>query len=313
MLIWTGFIALILLLIGLDLGVLNKRPHRVSTSEALRWTALWVSLSLMFSLFIYYAYSGNWLGREVGGISGREAVVTYLTGYLVEQSLSIDNVFVIVVIFNYFNIPQENQHRVLFWGIVGAIIFRGIMIGLGAILIENISWIIYLFGIILLYAAYKMYQSGDQEPLNPEDNPTIRLIKRFIPVTSSFQGNHFFILEGGRRVATPLFVALMVVETTDIVFAFDSIPAIFGITTDSFLVFTSNIFAILGLRSLYFVLAAFIDKFTYLKYSLIAILAFIGVKMLLSHLVHLPTWTSLAFILVSLTAGVGFSIWREKD
>ena len=286
MIIWTGFILLILILLGIDLGVLNKNPHNVSTKEALRWTGLWVSLSLLFSIFIYFAYTNNWLPQGNHVLTGKEAVITYLTGYLVEQSLSIDNIFVIAIIFTYFNIPQANQHRVLFWGILGAIIFRGIMIGVGAVLMESFTWIVYIFGIILLYAAYKMLKSGTHESIHPENNPTIKLVKRFFPVTTKFHGDHFFIKEGKFWVATPLFIALMVVETTDIMFAFDSIPAIFAITTDPFIVFTSNIFAILGLRSLYFVLAAFIDKFEYLKYSLVAILAFVGVKMLVSHQIH---------------------------
>jgi tellurite resistance protein TerC len=312
MIIWTGFILLILILLAIDLGILNKNPHHVSTKEALRWTGLWVSLSLLFSIFIYFAYTNRWLPQGNHVLSGKEAVITYLTGYLVEQSLSIDNIFVIAIIFSYFNIPQANQHRVLFWGILGAILFRGIMIGIGAVLIERFTWIVYIFGFILLYAAYKMLKSGTHESIHPENNPTIKLVKRFFPVTSQFHGDHFFILEGRRWVVTPLFITLMVVETTDIMFAFDSIPAIFAITTDPFIVFTSNIFAILGLRSLYFVLAAFIDKFEYLKYSLVAILAFVGIKMLVSHHVHLPDGLSLGFIIVALSLGVILSIWKEK-
>jgi tellurite resistance protein TerC len=269
-------------------------------------------LSLLFSVFIYFAYTNNWLPQGSHALTGKEAVITYLTGYLVEQSLSIDNIFVIAIIFSYFNIPQANQHRVLFWGILGAIIFRGLMIGVGAVLMESFTWIVYIFGIILLYAAYKMLKSGTHESIHPENNPTIKLVKRFFPVTTKFHGDHFFIKEGKLWVATPLFIALMVVETTDIMFAFDSIPAIFAITTDPFIVFTSNIFAILGLRSLYFVLAAFIDKFEYLKYSLVAILAFVGIKMLVSHQIHLPDWLSLAFILFALTVGVVLSMLKEN-
>lgn len=312
MIIWTGFILLILVLLGIDLGILNKNPHNVSTKEALRWTGLWVSLSLLFSVFIYFAYTNNWLPQGSHALTGKEAVITYLTGYLVEQSLSIDNIFVIAIIFSYFNIPQANQHRVLFWGILGAIIFRGLMIGIGAVLMESFTWIVYIFGIILLYAAYKMLKSGTHESIHPENNPTIKLVKRFFPVTTKFHGDHFFIKEGKLWVATPLFIALMVVETTDIMFAFDSIPAIFAITTDPFIVFTSNIFAILGLRSMYFVLAAFIDKFEYLKYSLVAILAFVGIKMLVSHQIHLPDWFSLAFIVFALTVGVVLSMLKEN-
>ena len=193
MIIWTGFILLILVLLGIDLGILNKNPHNVSTKEALRWTGLWVSLSLLFSVFIYFAYTNNWLPQGSHVLTGKEAVITYLTGYLVEQSLSIDNIFVIAIIFSYFNIPQANQHRVLFWGILGAIIFRGLMIGVGAVLMESFTWIVYIFGIILLYAAYKMLKSGTHESIHPENNPTIKLVKRFFPVTTKFHGDHFFI------------------------------------------------------------------------------------------------------------------------
>lgn len=310
--IWIGFLVLIVFLLALDLGVLNRKSHEISTKEALRWTTLWVSLSLLFSVFIYFAYENNWPVEAGEAYSGRKAVLTYITGYLVEQSLSVDNIFVIAVIFAYFKIPLQYQHRVLFWGILGAIIFRGLMIGVGVVLMHNISWITYVFGVILLYAAYKMLVSGDHDSVEVEHNPTLRLIKRFFPVTRSFHGEHFFIKRRKVWAATPLFVALMVVETTDVMFAFDSIPAIFAITTDPFLVFTSNIFAILGLRSLYFVLAAFLDRFHYLKYSLVAILAFVGVKMLVVHQVDLPEWLSLAFIATALLAGIIPSIIQEK-
>ncbi len=312
-LLWVGFIVLIILLLALDLGVFNRTAHAISAREALRWTTVWVSVSLLFSVFIFYAYENNWLHYAASsGYSGQKAVLVYLTGYLVEQSLSIDNIFVIAVIFAYFRIPAANQHRVLFWGILGAIVFRGIMIGIGVVLIQNFGWITYVFGAILLYAAYQMYVSGEHEAVEIERNATLRLIKRFLPVTRSFHGNQFFVRRMGVRAATPLFVALMVVETTDIMFAFDSIPAIFAITTDPFLVFTSNIFAILGLRSLYFVLASILDKFTYLRYSLVFILGFVGVKMIMAHWVHLPEWLSLIVILFALAAGIIPSLLFKK-
>ncbi|MEM6723828.1 MAG: TerC family protein, partial [Bacteroidota bacterium] len=241
--------------------------------------------------------------------SGQEAVLKYLTGYLVEQSLSMDNIFVIAIIFGYFQIPPQFQHRVLFWGILGAVIFRGLMIGVGSVLIHQFSWIIYVFGALLLYSAVKMWRSGDEE-IDLKDNPTIKLIRRFFPVTTEIDGHNFFTRQNGARAATPLFVALMVVETTDVMFAFDSIPAIFAITTDPFLVFTSNIFAILGLRSLYFVLASVMDKFKYLKPALIFILFFVGVKMILGHagVIHFPEWSSLAVIVLALSIGIIASI-----
>jgi tellurite resistance protein TerC len=310
---WVGFIALIGLLLALDLGVFNRKAHVVSMQEAFRWTTVWVSVSLLFSIFIYFAYENDWLHYTSSeSYSGQKAVITYLTGYLVEQSLSIDNVFVIAVIFAYFRIPAANQHRVLFWGILGAIVFRGIMIGVGSVLIQTYGWITYVFGAILLYAAYKMLSSGEHDAVEIEQNATVRLIKRFIPVTRSFYGDHFFIKRRGIRAATPLFVALMVVETTDVMFAFDSIPAIFAITSDPFIVFTSNIFAIMGLRSLYFVLASVLDKFKYLRYSLVFILAFVGLKMIALHWVHLPEWLSLIVILVALAAGILPSVWADS-
>ncbi|MCI5083075.1 MAG: TerC family protein [Saprospiraceae bacterium] len=302
MLIWIGFGVLIAILLALDLGVFNREAHVPSTKEALSWTSLWVTLALSFGGFVYLAYANGWVANA-DGLSGQEALLKYLTGYLVEQSLSMDNIFVIALIFNYFQIPKKYQHRVLFWGILGAVIFRALMIGIGAVLIREFSWITYVFGSLLLYSAYKMWQSGD-EPVDLQNNGSIKFLRRFFPVTTQWKGNQFFFKKMGIWAATPLFVALMVVETTDIMFAFDSIPAIFAITKDPFLVFTSNIFAILGLRSLYFVLASIMDQFKYLKPALIFILFFVGVKMLISHHVHLPEWISLTVIAVSLTFGI---------
>jgi len=317
MFVWIGFIALICVFLALDLGVFNKEPHKITTKEALRWTVLWVTMSLLFSVFIYFAYNNHWfrIGYDIGLPStGWDAAITYLTGYIVEQSLSLDNVFVIAVIFNYFHIPQKYQHRVLFWGIVGALVFRGLMIGAGAILVEQFDWIMYVFGAILLYTAYKMLKTGEEE-IHPENNPVVLQLRKILPITKSIRREHFFVKWKGKTIAmTPLFVALIVVETTDIMFAFDSIPAIFSITKDPFIVFTSNIFAILGLRSLYFVLASMLDKFAYVKYSLVIILTFVGLKMLVLHPLHikLPEWASLAFIVVVLGGGIFYSMWRDK-
>lgn len=309
MAIWIGFIVLVLILLALDLGVFNKRPHAITTREAMGWTFLWIFLSLLFSIFIFYAYNNNWL-PNTDGLTGSKAVLKYLTGYLVEKSLSMDNIFVIAMIFAYFKVPRQYQHRVLFWGILGALIFRGLMIGLGVVLIKKFAWLTYVFGVFLLYSAYKMWTTD--EGIHPNKNPVIKWVKRFFPVTKQFEGEHFFVRRKHILAATPLFVALLVVETTDIMFAFDSIPAIFAITTDPFLVFTSNIFAILGLRSLYFVLASIIDKFRYLQHSLVFILAYVGVKMLLVHHVEIPEWLSLSVITLSLAAGIMASIWKKR-
>lgn len=317
MIAWIGFILLIFCCLALDLGVFNRQAHKITTKEALRWTALWVSLSLAFSVFIYFAYENQWFGlglhhgQPVGGL---HAALTYLTGYVIEESLSMDNIFVIAVIFSYFKIPPKYQHRVLFWGILGALFFRGIMIAAGAYLVDQFEVVIYIFGFILLYTAYKMIKSSSDD-IHPEDNPVVLQLRKILPVTKSLKGEQFFIRRNGKIIAmTPLFVALIVVETTDIMFAFDSIPAIFAITTDPFIVFTSNIFAILGLRSLYFVLASILDKFAYVKYSLAAILAFVGLKMLVLHPLHLepPVWVSLVVILVLLGGGILYSWFHKK-
>jgi len=314
-LVWISFIAIVCALLALDLGVFHRHAHAVSTKEAFRWTGVWVSLSLSFSIFVYYAYTYHWfgIGETVGeNLTGSDAALKYLTGYLIEQSLSVDNIFVIALIFAYFKIPQKYQHRVLFWGILGAVVFRGLMIALGVVLINNFSWITYAFGALLLFSAYKMLTSRDED-IDPENNPVILFVKRFVPVVRQLHGEKFFVRKMGIRAATPLFIALMVIETTDIMFAIDSIPAIFAVTTDPFIVFTSNIFAILGLRSLYFVLASVLEKFRYLQYSLVFILAFVGVKMILLHHVHLPEWISLAVVVVFLAAGIVASIILDDD
>lgn len=313
MVIWIGFLILVFILLALDLGVFNKTPHSITAREAMGWTGLWVTLSLIFSIFVFFAYQNNWV-PNADKLSGKAAVLKYLTGYLVEQSLSMDNIFVIAMIFAYFKVPRQYQHRVLFWGILGALFFRGVMIGLGVVLIKRFGWLTYVFGVFLLYSAYKMWTT--HEGVHPNKNPVINWVKRFFPVIKNFEGEHFFVRRRHILAATPLFIALLVVETTDIMFAFDSIPAIFAITTDPFLVFTSNIFAILGLRSLYFVLASIIDKFRYLQHALVFILAYVGVKMLLVHHVEIPEWLSLAVIALSLGVGVLASVrgktWQEK-
>ena len=317
MVVWIGFILFVFAALAFDLGVLNKKAHVVSTREAFKWTSIWVSLSLFFSVFVYFGYENHWLGLgdTIGhDVGGTEAAINYLTGYIIEQSLSMDNIFVIAVIFGYFHIPPKFQHRVLFWGILGALFFRGILIGAGTYLIERFQFIIYVFGAVLLWTAVKMIKHNADD-IRPEENPIVLQLRKFIPVTKSMKQEQFFVRRFGRIVAmTPLFVALIVVETTDVMFAFDSIPAIFAITTDPFTVFTSNIFAILGLRSLYFVLASLLDKFVYLKYSLAGILAFVGFKMLTQHSLHLdlPVWSSLVVIVVMLASGILVSLRKGK-
>ncbi|TXF88939.1 TerC family protein [Neolewinella aurantiaca] len=305
LLTWIGFFVFVALLLFLDLFVLNKKDHVPRTREALLWTAMWTTIGLGFSGFIYLAYQNGWVDSN---LEPKQAVITYLTGYLVELSLSMDNVFVIALIFAYFKVPAIYQHRVLFWGIMGAVFFRLAMILAGVYLLEKFDWMFYVFGLLLLYSAVKML--GESADIHPSDNPIIKFVKRMIPVTDDYHGHDFFVHIDGKRAATPLFIALIIVETTDVIFAVDSIPAILGITTDSFLVFSSNILAILGLRSLYFVLSSMIDKFEYLKYSLALILAFVGVKMLLHEVWHPEDWLSLVVIFGLLAAGILISLTR---
>jgi tellurite resistance protein TerC len=301
-LLWIGFFVFVTLLLFLDLFVLNKEDHVPRTREALKWTAMWTAIGLSFSGVIWIVYSKGWVESE---LTPDKAVLNYITGYLVELSLSMDNVFVIALLFSYFKVPPIYQHRVLFWGILGAVFFRLVMIMAGVLLLQQFDWMFYVFGLLLLYSAYQVL--GDEEDVAPHDNPIIRFIKRFVPVTKDYHGPNFWVRRRGILAATPLFIALMMVETTDIIFAIDSIPAILGITTDSFLVYSSNILAILGLRSLYFVLSAMISKFDLLKYSLALILAFVGVKMLLHEYWHPAEWVSLAVIFGLLAGGVAVS------
>ncbi|MBI4717200.1 MAG: TerC family protein [Planctomycetes bacterium] len=312
--LWIGFILVILFLLALDLGVFNRKAHVISTREALCWTAVWVSLAMAFTVFVYFAYENHWMGigRESAHTEdGKTAALEFLAGYLVEESLSLDNIFVIALIFAYFRVPPQFQHRTLFWGIVGALIMRGAMIGAGTALISRFEWVIYVFGVLLIVTAVKLLLAGDEQ-VDPERNPLVRLARRFYPVSKEFEGEKFFTRVDGRPAVTPLFLVLLVVESTDVLFAVDSIPAIFAITRDPFLVFTSNVFAILGLRSLYFALAGMMDKFRYLKISLVFVLAFVGVKMLLSHHYPIPILVSLAIIAGILSVGVLASVVRAQ-
>lgn len=312
MLVWIIFLACILVFLALDLGVFHKNDHVIKSKEAGIWTAVWVTIALAFSGVIYWLFS-NGMMENPTGLTANEAVLKYITGYLIELSLSVDNVFVIAVIFTSFKIPPVFQHRVLFWGILGAIIFRALMIFFGVALITKFDWIIYVFGVFLLYTAFKMLRGGDED-FHPEKSFVFRNLKKLYPITSEINGHDFFIKKMGVRAATPLFVALLVIELTDILFALDSIPAILAITADPFLVFSSNILAILGLRSMYFLISRMLEKFRYINYSLVVILAFVGLKMLFSHSVHLPEWVSLTVISVSLISGILASLLiPEKD
>jgi tellurite resistance protein TerC len=288
--VWIGFILFVLALLALDLGVFHRKAHVVGIKEALGWSAIWIALALAFSVFIYFGYEHHWLGLgtkpdAVGGTisDGSTAVVKYLTGYVVEKSLSVDNIFVIAMLFGFFAVPPVYQHRVLFWGILGALLMRGAMIAVGATLIARFAWILYVFGAFLILTAIKML-AMKTDHADPSKNIVIRLARRLLPITDEHHGEHFLVRrEDGRFLLTPLALALIIVETTDLIFAVDSIPAIFAITADPFLVFTSNVFAILGLRSLYFALAGAIEKFRYLKVSLAIVLAVVGAKMLAHH------------------------------
>jgi tellurite resistance protein TerC len=314
---WISFLGLILFLLALDLGVFHRKDHVVRIREALTWTCIWIALALLFNVFIFFAYQNHWagIGRDFGHeLDGGTAALQFFAAYIVEKSLSLDNIFVFAIIFHYFAVPAIYQHRVLFWGILGALILRGIMIAAGVVLIERFDWITYVFGAILLFTAYRMAVSNE-ESIHPENNPLVRAARRLFPVTSGFRGQRFFVKEAGRWAITPMFLVLLVVESTDVLFAIDSIPAVFAITRDPFLVFTSNVFAILGLRALYFALAGVLRHFRFLKHSLVVLLAYVGVKMILSNHYHLPIGWSLAIICSILGAGVIASIlWPgEKE
>jgi tellurite resistance protein TerC len=297
---WVGFNALVLGLLALDLGVFHRESKAVTVKEGIAWSAIWISLAIAF-------------GIGVGLTLGRQSALEFFAGYLVEEALSVDNLFVFIMIFGFFKIPAALQHRVLFWGILGALLFRGFMIGTGALLIAHFQWVIFIFGAFLVFTGVRMAFQNDVS-IEPESNPVMRIVRRIFPVTARFHEDKFFVRqslrpgEAARMVATPLFVVLVLVETTDIMFALDSIPAIFGVTNDAFLVYTSNVFAILGLRSMYFVLAGVIGKFHLLKYGLSVVLAFVGGKMLVSEWWDIPIGWSLGVVGGVLAASVGLSL-----
>lgn len=314
---WVIFLLVVVALLAIDLGVFNKTQHVYTTLEALKMTALWIICALIFGGFIVVAYSFDWFllltnSSDATIKTGWDAGLQYLTGYLIEKSLSLDNIFVMAMLFSYFKIPRIYQHEVLFWGIIGALVLRGIMIIVGAALVHKFSWVMYIFGVILIISALKMMFGKDDE-FDADKNIVIRFIRKLYPVSSEPDGDKFFTNVNGVKAMTPLMVVLIVIESTDIVFAFDSIPAVFSVTTDSFIIFTSNIFAILGLRSLYFVLESIMSKFYYMKYSLFVLLLFIGVKLLLVNIVHIPIGISLITIVTILTVGILASVIHQKN
>ena len=296
--LWIGFNVFILAMLALDLGVFHRKAHTVSIKEASIWSIVWIALALTFNAGLYF-------------FSGPEPALQFFTGYLIEKSLSVDNIFVFVLLFTYFAVPAAYQHRVLFWGVLGALVMRGVMIVLGAVLLDTFHWIIYLFGAFLIVTGVRMAFHQEAE-VHPERNPLLKLVRLIFPVTHDYEHDRFVVRRAGQVLVTPLLLVLLVVETTDVIFALDSIPAIFAVTQNPFLVYTSNVFAILGLRSLYFVFANVMGRFLYLKLGLAVVLAFVGVKMVLADIFHIPTALSLGVIAVVLTVAIVASIMRAR-
>lgn len=293
---------MVIIALALDLGVFNRNPHEIKTKEAAAWTSVWITLATLFSGVIYLAFREGWVENPTN-LTASQAVIKYVTGYLIELSLSVDNIFLIALIFSSFAIPKKYQHEVLFYGVLGAIILRAIMIVFGVALINKFTWIIYVFGVFLIITAIRMVV-GQDKPKDPKNSKMYKWINKIYPVTTTMHGDKFFVRMNGKKYATPLFVALIIIELTDLFFAIDSIPAILAITADPFIVFSSNILAVMGLRSMYFLIVGMLDKFKYINYSLIVILGFVGMKMILTHHVDIPDWLSLAVIVVSLTVGM---------
>ena len=292
--VWVGFIAFVILILAIDLGVFHRKSHEVKVKEALIWSAVWISLALIFNYGIYI-------------LMGKEKALEFLTGYLIEKSLSVDNLFVFIMLFSFFKVDPKYQHKVLFWGILGALIMRGLFIFAGVALINKFHWIIYIFGAFLILTGIKMLIHKEGE-IAPDKNPLVRLFKKFFPVTDQMHEGKFFVKINSKTFATPLFIVLLVVEFTDLIFAVDSIPAILAISNDTFIIFTSNVFAILGLRALYFALSGITKYFHYLKYGLSAILVFVGVKMIIAGFYKIPIAYSLLTIFGILVVSIIFSI-----
>jgi len=307
--LWVGFNLFVLAMLALDLGVFHRKAHAVSGREAVIWSVVWISLSLVFNAVIYFFWDRM---IPASNYTNTEAALAFFTGYLIEKSLSVDNIFVFILIFSFFAVPAAYQHRVLFWGILGALIMRGTLIAVGAVLLKEFHWIIYVFGAFLIFTGIRMARHQDEE-VQPDKNPVVKLFRRFMPVTTGFEKDKFFVRRAGKLMATPLFLILLIVESTDLVFAVDSIPAIFAVTQEPFIVYTSNVFAILGLRALYFLLANVMDKFQYLKLGLSAVLTFIGVKMVITDLYHIPVGVSLAVVAAILTLSILASLWKAKN
>jgi tellurite resistance protein TerC len=295
---WIVFNAFVLVMLALDLGVFHRKSHTVKVKEALVWSAVWVTLALLFNAGIWH-------------FKGPKIAMEFFAGYVIEKSLSVDNLFVFLVLFSFFKVQPVYQHKVLFWGILGALVMRAAMIALGAALIQRFHWVMYIFGAFLVITGVKLaFHKEDEKAVG--ENIAVRLFRKLFPVSSGDSEGKFFVVEAGRRMATPLFLVLITVEFTDLVFALDSIPAIFAVSSNTFIIYTSNVFAILGLRSLYFALAGCMGLFVYLKYGLAIILAFVGVKMLVHEWYHIPTWLSLTVIAIVLTSAIGFSLKAER-
>lgn len=296
---WIGFSAFVLVMLAVDLGIFRRKSREVSLKEALAWSGVWIGLALVFNAGIYYG-------------SGAEKALQFLTGYLVELSLSVDNLFVFLLVFGYFKVPAEYQHKALFWGILGALMMRAVFLAAGITLIAKFHWIIYLFGALLVASGIKMtFEKGKE--IHPERNPVLRLFRHFMEVTPNYEGDRFFVKQDGRILASPLFVVLLILESTDLVFAVDSVPAVLAITPDPFVVFTSNVFAILGLRSMFFALEGVLKRFRYLHYGLAAVLVFVGAKMLLAGFYTTPTWVSLLVILSLLSVSIIASLLHKNS
>lgn len=296
--LWIGFNIFVLAMLALDLGVFHRKAHTVSIKEASIWSVVWITLAMAFNAGVYF-------------FSGPEPALQFFTGYLIEKSLSVDNIFVFGLLFTYFKVPAAYQHRVLFWGVLGALVLRGILIVLGTSLLDTFHWIIYLFGAFLIFTGVRMIFHKEEE-VHPERNPLLKLVRRIVPVTHGYEHDRFIVRRAGQVLVTPLLLVLLVVETTDLIFALDSIPAIFAVTPDPFIVYTSNVFALLGLRCLYFVFANAMAKFYYLKLGLAVVLSFVGVKMVLADIYHIPTTLSLAVIAVVLATAIVASVVHAR-
>lgn len=310
--VWVIFITLIFGLLALDLGIFHKKAEKVSIKESIAWTIVWVTLALSFGGMIYYLYDEQLFGLNPHNRPPAKAMFEFYTGYFIEESLSLDNIFVIALIFSYFRIEGRFQHKILFWGIIGAVFFRLVMIVLGTAFVEHFEWATYIFGAILIFSAIKMLRS-DEEETDFQQSLGVRLLSKIYPIDWENRSGKYFIKKNGKRYATALFASLVVVEFSDILFAVDSIPAIFSVTKDPFIVFTSNIFAILGLRNLFFFLSGMMDKFQYIKFSLVSILLFVGLKMIFAKWIEIPPVASLGIILVCLATGIIYSLMKSKN